>query len=84
MKRVFITCCIIAVALLISSCVPVSALEITVTELSNGVMIQNAGNIACLVLVNSPEGEQQFELDVGQDKTVIGISQPIEISAVKL
>ena len=34
--------------------------------------------------VNSPEGEQQFELAVGQNTTVAGISQPIEVSAVRL
>jgi hypothetical protein len=47
-------------------------------------MIENVGNVDCLVFVNSPEGEQQFELAVGQNTTVTGISQPIEVSAVKL
>lgn len=45
-------------------------------------MIENVGNVDCLVFINSPEGKQQFELPVGQNKTVIGISQPIEVSAV--
>jgi hypothetical protein len=47
-------------------------------------VIQNVGSVDCLVFVNSPEGEQQFELAVGQSTTVTGISQPIEVSAVKL
>lgn len=34
--------------------------------------------------MKSPEGEQQFELAVGQNTTVTGISQPIQVSAVKL
>jgi len=57
-------------------------LEISVTEVDNGVMIQNVGNVACLVFVSSPEGEQQFELAVGESVTVTDISQPIEVSAV--
>lgn len=73
----------LAVSILLSlSCAPDATLDISVTELENGVMIQNVGNINCLVFVNSPEGEQQFKLAVGQNTTVGGISQPIEVSAV--
>jgi hypothetical protein len=61
------------------SCAPQATLEISVTELDNGVMIENMGNVDCLVFVNSPEGEQQFELAVGQNTTVPVISQPIEV-----
>jgi len=57
-------------------------LEISVTEIDNGVMIENVGNVDCLVFVNSPEGEQQFELVVGESVTVTDLSQPIEVSAV--
>ena len=64
------------------SCAPQTTLDITVTELDDGVMIENAGSVDCLIFVSSPEGEQQFELPVGQDKTVTDISQPIEVSAV--
>jgi len=66
------------------SCAPQTTLDISVTELDNGVMIENVGDVDCLVFVNSPEGEQQFELAVGQNTTVTGISQPIEVSAVRL
>lgn len=59
-------------------------MEISVTEVDNGVVIQNVGNIACIVSVSSPEGEQQFELAVGESVTVTDISQPIEVSAVTL
>jgi len=53
-----------------------------VTEVDNGVLIQNVGNVDCLVFVSSPEGEQQFELAVSESVTVTNISQPIEVSAV--
>lgn len=81
MKRLILSC-ILVLALIGLSCAPQTTLEISVTELDNGVMIQNVGNVDCLVFVSSPEGEQQFELAVGQNTTVTGISQPIEVSAV--
>ena len=59
-------------------------MEISVTEVDNGVMIQNVGDVACLVFVSSPEGEQQFELAVGNSLTVTDIWQPIEVSAVSI
>jgi hypothetical protein len=66
------------------SCAPQATLDISVTELDNGVMVENVGSVGCLVFVNSPEGEQQLELAVGQNTTVAGISQPIEVSAVSM
>lgn len=65
------------------SCAPEATLEISVTEVDNGGMIENVGNVACLVFVSSPEGKQQFELAVGENVTVTDISQPTEVSAVK-
>lgn len=82
MKVTFLTCCILALVLLGLSCAPEAMLEISVTEVDNGVMIQNVGNVDCLVFVSSPEGEQQFELAVGESVTVLDISQPIGVSAV--
>jgi len=82
MKATFLICCILALVLLGLSCAPEATLEISVTEVDNGVMIQNVGNIACLVFISSPESEQQFELAVGESVTVLDISQPIEVSAV--
>ena len=87
MKR-SVTAVTIAIFLVISilvglSCAPQTTLDISVTELDVGVIVGNLGNVDCLVFVNSPEGEQQFELAVGQNRTVTGISQPIEVSAVK-
>jgi hypothetical protein len=82
MKATFLICCVLALALLGLSCAPEGTLEILVTEVDNGVIIQNVGNIACLVFVSSLEGEQQFELAVGESVTVTDISQPIDVSAV--
>ena len=82
MKRALITCSIVAVVLLSLSCTPETTLEVSVTEVDNEVMIQNVGNVACLVFVSAPEGEQQFELAVAKSVTVTDISQPIEVSAV--
>jgi len=84
MKATFLICCILVLALLGLSCAPEATLEISVTEVDNGVMIQNAGNVNCLVFVSSPEGEQQFELAIGESVTVTNISQPIEVSAVSV
>jgi hypothetical protein len=84
MKATFLICCILALVLIDLSCAPEGTLEISVTEIDNGVMIENVGNINCLVFVNSPEGQQQFELAVGENLTVTDISQPIEVSAVTL
>lgn len=83
MKRLLISC-ILFLALIGLSCAPQTTLDISVTELDNGVMIENVGNVNCLVFVNSSEGKQQFELAVSQDVTVTGISQPIEFSAVSI
>ena len=79
---VTLTIILVGLVLLGLSCTPQATLEISVTELDSGVIIDNVGNVDCLVFVNSPEGEQQFQLAVGQNKTVTGISQPIEVSAV--
>ena len=68
MRVAILICCILALALLVLiglSYTPGTSFGISRTELDNGVIIQNVGNVACLVFVSSPEGEQQFELAVG-------------------
>jgi hypothetical protein len=64
---------VVSFVLLGLSCAPQATLEIFVTELDNGVMIQYVGSVDCLVFDNSPEGERQFELAVTQNTTVTGI-----------
>ena len=84
MKATLLICCVLALALVGVSCTPEATLEISVTEIDNGVMITNMSSIACIVFVNSPEGEQRFELAVDESVTFTDISQPIEVSAVSL
>ena len=84
MKIAILICCILALALLALlglSYTPGTSLEISRTELDNGVIIQNVGNIPCLVFVSSPEGEQQFELAVGANVTVSDITKPTDVAA---
>ena len=91
MKATFLICCVLVVALSGLTCTPEDSLSISVTEdalsvsatlVENGVMIENVGDVDCLVFVSSPEGEQQFELAVGESVTVSDITKPIEVSAV--
>ena len=84
MRRLFLICCIGVLALIALSCAPESALEVSLTEIDDGVVIQNAGNVDCIVFVSSPDGEQQFQLTAGGNVTVTGISQPVEVAAVSL
>jgi predicted protein tyrosine phosphatase len=85
MKIAILICCILALALLVSlglSYTPGISSEISVTEVDNGVTIENGGNVACLVFVSSLEDEQQFALAAGENITVTDISQPVQVSAV--
>ena len=91
MKATCLICCILGVALSGLTCTPEDSLSISITEdaqsvsamlVDNGVRIENVGDVDCIVVVTSPEGEQQFGSAVGESVTVIDISQPIEVSAV--
>jgi len=84
MQTRLLICCIVVVALLGLSCAPETTLEISVTEVDNGVIIESMGTVDCIAIVNSPEGEQRFELAVGESVTVTGITRPIEVSTVSL
>jgi hypothetical protein len=84
MKSSFLISCILALILLGLSCAPEAALAVSVTEIDGGVVIENTGTADCITIVTSPEGEQRFELKVGENVTVTNISQPIEVAAVGL
>jgi len=77
MKIAILICCILALATLaltgLSYIMGIPS-EVSVTGIDNGVIIQNVGNIPCLVVVNSLEGEQQFELAVGANVTLVTLS----------
>lgn len=60
------------------------AISVTATLIENGIMIENVGDVDCIVPVTSPEGEQRFEPAVGQSRTITDITPSIEIIAVIL
>jgi len=73
---------ILVLALLVLFYATGSVLGISATELTGGVKVDNVGNIDCLVFVNSVEGNQRFELPIGQTIVVLNITKPIQVSAV--
>ena len=58
------------------------AIGLSVVEVEGGIEITNTGEISVIAFVRSPEGEQQFDLDIGKSVTVTGITPPIEVWAV--
>jgi len=84
MRIGILTGCILALVLLaltgLSYMVGISS-GFSVSDIDGGVIIQNTGNIPCLVFVNSPEGVQQSQLAVGENVTVTGVAQPVDVSA---
>jgi hypothetical protein len=84
MRIAVLTCCVLALVFLALtglSYTPGTSLKISRTELDNGVIIQNVGNIPCLIFVSSLEGVQQFQLAVAEKVTVTDITKPIDIAA---
>jgi len=91
MRPAFMVCFALLVASLGLSCPPGAepritvteeSLAIRVTEVEGGITIENLSGVDCIVYVRSPEGEQQFELDIGDSVTVTDITDPITVWAV--
>lgn len=82
MTVAFLICCALALALLGLACAPEAVLCVSVTQIDEGVVIENTGTADCIAIVTSPQGQQQFELSAGENVTVTNISEPIEVSAV--
>ena len=91
MKTALVAMCVICVVVMGFQCPPGDGVSITITdeaigisvvEVEGGIAITNTSEIEIIVFVTSPEGEQQFELDVGESVTVTGIPEPIRVSAV--
>ena len=91
MKTALLVLCVLCMSVMGFQCPPGDGVSITiddeaigivVVEVDGGIEITNTGEIAVIVFVRSPEGEQQFELDVGESVTVTGITEPIEVWAV--
>jgi hypothetical protein len=77
MRIAILICCILALVFLALAGLSYLAgipSEVSVTGIDDGVIIQNVGNIPCLVFVTSPEGEQQFKLAVGANVTLVTLS----------
>jgi hypothetical protein len=77
MKIAILTYCVLALVFLALAGVSYVAgipSEVSVTGIDNGVIIQNVGGTPCLVFANSLEGEQQFELAVGANVTLVTLS----------
>jgi hypothetical protein len=64
MKAASLICCVFALALLGLTCAPQATLSVSVTEIDDGVVIENTGTADCIAIITSPEGEQRFELSV--------------------
>jgi hypothetical protein len=78
-------CCILALAFLALTGLlytPGTPLRISRTELDNGVIIQNVGNIPCLIFVSSHEGVQQFQIVVAEKVTITNTTKPISVAAI--
>jgi len=74
-----------------ASCPPEADLQVSTTDdeisvsailVENGVMIENTCEVDLLIVVISPEGEQQFELGVGESRTVTDVTPPMQVRAV--
>jgi hypothetical protein len=78
MRITILICCILALGILaltgLSYIMGIPS-EVCVAGTDNGVIIQNVGSIYCLVVVNSLEGERQFQLAVGANVTLITLSR---------
>ena len=90
MKTALVVLCLLCMSVMGFQCPPSDGVSITITdeaivisvvEVEGGIEITNTSEVAIIVLVTSPEGEQQFELDVGESVTVTGINPPIEVWA---
>ena len=83
MRIGILICCILALAMLALtglSYTPGISFGFSISDIDDGVVIQNAGDISCFVFVNLREGVQHFQLAVGENVTVAGVAQPVDVS----
>jgi hypothetical protein len=77
MRIAILICCILGLAMLALTGLSYTqgfAAEVSVTGIDNGVIIQNVGGTPCLVIVDSLEGEQRFELAANANVTLVTLS----------
>ena len=91
MKTALLVLCVLCALVMGFQCPPSDGVSITiddeaigivVVEVEGGIEITNTSEVAIIVFVTSPEGEQQFKLDVGESVTVTGVTKPIEVWVV--
>jgi hypothetical protein len=74
MRIAILACCVLGLVFLAVAGLSYLAgipSEVSVTGTDGGVIIQNVGNHPCLVVVNSPEGKEQFRLAVDASVTLV-------------
>ena len=90
-KAALLALCVLGVALMGFQCPPGDGVSVTiddeaigisVVEVEGGIEITNTSEVAIIVFVTSPEGEQLFELEAGEVIRVTGITAPIEVGTV--
>ena len=88
MKPALVALCVLCVLVMGAQCPPGDGVSVTiddeaigipVVEVEGGIEITNTSEIDVIVFITSPEGEQQFELDVGESVTVTGITGLVEV-----
>ena len=91
MKTALVGLCVLCVLVMGLQCPPGDGVSVTiideavgilVVEVEGGIEIENLSGVGCTVYVRSPEGEQQFDMDVGEVITVTGITAPIQVRVV--
>ena len=79
MKTALVVLCLLCMSVMGFQCPPSDGVSITITdeaivisvvEVDGSIEITNTGEIAVVVFARSPEGEQQFEMDAGENVMV--------------
>jgi hypothetical protein len=81
-KRTIPVALILFLALATLSCAPADTLEISVKETPEGIIIENTGDVDCIVFVTWADDQQQFDLVVGENRVIANTPKPGNISAV--
>lgn len=57
-------------------------IDVAVTELGAEVVVENTSTVPVIVFVETPDGKQQFHLDVGDSITVTDLTEPVTVWTV--
>ena len=93
MRPISLLCCVLALCLFSMACPSQPPLTISVDDetisisavlVEDGVVVENRSTVPVVVFVESAEGRQQFELEVGESVTVSGLTKPAKAKVVAL